>query len=100
MLGGDRLDLVVPQEPCDPGMMSALGALVMEGSPGNGELLPAADLAAGHIGDRYAISPAPARVNSPSAVIARHTDAASGRHNWQRPMPAGTSHCSMLYRTS
>ena len=63
MLGGDRLDLVVPQEPCDPGMMSALGALVMEGSPGNGELLPAADLAAGHIGDRYAISPAPARVN-------------------------------------
>jgi len=40
-----------------------LGALVMEGSPGNGELLPAADLAAGHIGDRYAISRAPARVN-------------------------------------
>jgi hypothetical protein len=63
MLGGDRLDLVVPQEPCDPGMMSALGALVMEGSPGNGELLPAADLAADHISDRYAISPAPARVN-------------------------------------
>jgi hypothetical protein len=45
-------------------MMSALGALVMEGSPGKGELLPAADLAASHIGDGHAISPAPARVNS------------------------------------
>ena len=73
MLGGDRLDLVVPQEPCDPGMMSALGALVMEGSPGNGELLPAADLTAGHISDRYAISPAQRGSTSPSAVIATHT---------------------------
>ena len=63
MLGRDRLDLVVPQEPCDPGMMSALGAPVMEDSPGNGELLPAADLAADHISDRYAISPAPARAS-------------------------------------
>ena len=72
-LSGDRLDLVVPQEPCDPGMMSALGALVTEGSPGNRELLPAADLAADHISDRYAISPAPARVNSPSGVIATLT---------------------------
>ena len=63
VVGGDRLDLVVPQEPSDPGVMRTLGALVMENSPGNGELLPAADLAAGHIGDGYAVGPAPARVN-------------------------------------
>jgi hypothetical protein len=62
----------------------------MEGSPGNGELLPAADLAADHISDRYAISPAPARVNftigSNGHAHLRPTnlltpDAASGRHN-------------------
>jgi hypothetical protein len=64
MLGADRLDLVVPQEPCDPGMMSALGALVVEGSPGNGELLPAVDVATDHISGRSAISPVAARVNS------------------------------------
>jgi hypothetical protein len=65
-------------------------ALVMEGSPGNGELLPAADLAAGHISDGHAISPTPARVNFTIGGN-RHAhlhptrpltpDAASGRHN-------------------
>jgi len=100
MLGGDRLDLVVPQEPCDPGMMSALGALVMEGSQ------ETANSCQSRIWPPVTSATATRSVQpqrgstSPSAVIATHTDAASGRHSWQRPMPAGTSHCSMLYRTS
>src|ERR1019366_9874962 len=60
---GDRLHLVVPQEPCHPGVMGALGALVVQRSPGDSELLPVADLAVGHVGDRDAVSTSPPQVD-------------------------------------
>jgi hypothetical protein len=59
----DRLDLVVPQEPCHPGVMGALGALVVQRSPPDRELLPAGDLAADHAGDHDPIGAAPAPVD-------------------------------------
>jgi hypothetical protein len=63
MADGDRLDLVVPQEPCHPGVMGALGPLVVQCSPADRELLPAGDLAVDHAGDRDTIGLSPARVN-------------------------------------
>jgi hypothetical protein len=63
MVNADRLNPVIPQEPCHPGMMSALGPLIVESSPGDRELLPVADLAVGHLGDRDAVGSPPARVN-------------------------------------
>jgi hypothetical protein len=41
-------------------MMGSLGALIVERSPGDGELLPVADLAVGHLGDRDAGGSSPA----------------------------------------
>src|SRR5512146_3081096 len=63
MVNADRLDPVIPQEPCHPGMMSTFGPLIVKSPPADRELLPAADLAAGHLGDRDAIRPPPARVD-------------------------------------
>src|SRR5271165_5288872 len=63
MVNADRLNPVIPQEPCHPGMMSTLGPLIVESSPGDRELLPVADLAVGHLGDRDAVGSPPARVN-------------------------------------
>ncbi len=63
MVNADRLDPVIPQEPCHPGMMGTLGPLIVESPPGDRELLPVADLAAGHLGGRDPAGPPPARVN-------------------------------------
>src|ERR1019366_1095413 len=63
MVDSDRLHLVVPEEPCHPGVMATLGPLVVQRSPGDGELLPLVDLAVGHVGDRDAVGPTPARVD-------------------------------------
>jgi hypothetical protein len=63
MVNANRLDPVIPQEPCHPGMMSTLAPLIVESSPGDRELLPVADLAVGHLCDRNAVGSALARVN-------------------------------------
>lgn len=63
MADRDRLDPVVPQEPCHPGVMGTLGSHVMQRSPADRELLPVGDLAVGHAGDRDTIGSSPARVN-------------------------------------
>jgi hypothetical protein len=63
MVHGDRLNLVVAQEPRHPGVMSALSSLVMQCSPAHWELLPAADLPPSHLGHRNTLGSAPPRVN-------------------------------------
>src|SRR6266566_6089165 len=63
MADSDRLDLVVPQEPCHPGVMGTLGPLVMQRSPADRKLLPVGDLAVDHAGHRDTIGSAPARVD-------------------------------------
>lgn len=63
MVNGDRLDAIVPQEPRHPDMMRALGALIVQRSPADSELLPTGDLPVGHIGDGDAIGSSPARVH-------------------------------------
>ncbi len=75
MVGGDHLHLMVPQEPCYPGVMSTLGPLIMKLSPADGELLPVADLAAGFLRHGHPAGPArPQRGSTwPSAVTATHT---------------------------
>jgi hypothetical protein len=63
VMDSDRLDLVVPQEPCDPSVVGTLGPLVMQRSPADTELLPIADLAAGHLGDCHTVGSSPTWVN-------------------------------------
>src|ERR1035438_844465 len=63
MANSDRVYLVVPQEPCHTGVMGTFGPLVVQRSPGDGELLPVADLFAGHVGDRDPVGSSPARVD-------------------------------------
>src|ERR1035438_9968264 len=63
MANSDRVYLVVPQEPCHTGVMGTFGPLVVQRSPGNGELLPVADLLVGHVGDRDPVGSSPARVD-------------------------------------
>src|ERR1035438_6556933 len=63
MANSDRVYLVVPQEPCHTGVMGTFGPLVVQRSPGDGELLPVADLFAGHVGDRDPVRSSPARVD-------------------------------------
>jgi hypothetical protein len=63
VVDSDHLDLVVPQEPCHPGVMGSLGSLIVQRSPADGELLPVADLAVGHVGDRDAVGSSPSRVD-------------------------------------
>src|ERR1019366_3090108 len=63
MANSHRVYLVVPQEPCHTGVMGTFGPLVVQRSPGNGELLPVADLLAGHVGDRDPVGSSPARVD-------------------------------------
>jgi hypothetical protein len=90
MVNSDRLDLVVPQEPCYPGVVGTLSPLVMEHSPADSVLLPVAYLAAGHLGERDAFGSPPARVN---LVIGgdRHTQLSSQRP--PRPDEASTGGC-------
>src|SRR5713101_8335765 len=59
MAHGDRVNLVVQQEPCHPGVMGTLGSLVMQRSPADRELLPAGDLDVDDAGDRDTIGAAP-----------------------------------------
>src|SRR5450631_2447994 len=63
MANSHRVYLVVPQEPCHTGVMGTFGPLVVQRSPGNGELLPVADLLIGHVGDRDPVGSSPARVD-------------------------------------
>src|ERR1022692_4210061 len=63
MANSHRVYLVVPQEPCHTGVMGTFGPLVVQRSPGNGELLPVADLLVGHVGDRDPVGSSPARVD-------------------------------------
>ncbi len=63
MVNSDRLDLVVAQEPCYPGVVGTLSPLVMELSPADSVLLPVAYLAVGHLGECDAVGSSPARVN-------------------------------------
>src|ERR1022692_1603426 len=63
MANSDRVYLVVPQEPCHTGVMGTFGPLVVQRSPGDGELLPVADLLVGHVGDRDPVGSSPARVD-------------------------------------
>ena len=46
MADSDRVYLVVPQEPCHTGVMGTFSPLVVQRSPGDGELLPVAEMAA------------------------------------------------------
>ena len=99
MADGDRLDLVVPQEPCHPGVMGALGPLVVQCSPADRELLPAGDLAVDDAATATR-SACPQRGSTwPPAVIGTHTlisnASLSQRHLAGRPWC-----CPDLYRTN
>jgi len=100
MVDSDRLDLAVPQEPRHPGVMGALGALVVQRSPADRELLQVGDLAVDHVGDRNTIGSSPARVD-----LALGGDRHADPHLQCLLVAAGTSVgrlwcCPDLYRTN